>query len=67
MYDSFRHSHCLGSSPVIKLRLEGSCASCKAVSCRKGGCAPVSSLHILNSFDLICTLFSSSAGREQAF
>ena len=26
---------------------------------RKGGCAPVYSLHILSSFDLICMLVSS--------
>ena len=50
----------LGSSPVIKLLLEGRCASCKAVSCKKWGCAPVSSLHILSSFDLICLILFPS-------
>ena len=47
MYDSFRHSHCLGGSPVIKLRLEGRCAPCKAVSFRKRGDVLLSPLCII--------------------
>ena len=56
--NSLGQSHCLGSSSVIKLRLEGRCASCETVSCGKGRYAPSPNCTFWVHFGLICMLVS---------